>query len=225
MTQILGFALGFLLSVGTVVYLTGEESWRDSLCKLLPICGTLIDIDSAVATAASTAAAIDKRAPADTETETKTDTQSPPGKNQPTLAVTASTENTSAEESAQKEPEQAPIAVRVPPIPDVWTLPPDTAAASEAPPAAPAVTTTTATGDGSGEQQQHIFWPAFNNAVSAAGFAELVNEKTGLDIAVIKQKPGAYAVAFNYLNAQQLQQSLDMIELQVGVKPLAGVRP
>ncbi|TQV66490.1 hypothetical protein FKG94_27035 [Exilibacterium tricleocarpae] len=266
MTQLLGFATGFLMSVGVVLYVTGEAPWRDTVCKVMPGCEAGADTATAQPESGAIPNPGDKSGPvvkpkpvvkseavakpetkANPETRAKPETEVKPlvksmAKAEPATKSVKDTAAATSPQAAKKvkplhrpetivPQEKALVTVPTAPAPKIWDAqsaatpagvlaPPITGPETTDP--IPAVARAAAVNQGN---QQHIFWPAFNNAVSASGFAELINEKTGLDIAVIKERPGNYAVAIAYENLPQLQQNLDLIELAVGVKPLQGRLP
>ena len=223
MTQLLGFATGFLLSVGVVVYVTGETPWRDTLCNIVPGCESTAATGTPVAPPTAAPAAAESVKTVAKKTSAATAGEPPAEKN---LKPMHRPESIVAQEKAL-------VTVPTPPAPKTWdaglAATPATVLAAPLTSPEPAQQTTAPSpppqpGAGQTDSGQHVFWPPFNNAVSASGFAELITEKTGLPVAVVKEKPGRYAVAIAYRDSPQLQQHLDLIELAVGLKPLQGRR-
>lgn len=60
-----------------------------------------------------------------------------------------------------------------------------------------------------------MLWKPFRTKISAKGFAAKTSELTGLDIAVKKQGPGAYVLAFAYHGEAERQRKAGLIEQEI----------
>ncbi len=63
----------------------------------------------------------------------------------------------------------------------------------------------------------HVFWNPFRSEFSANGFAERLQQSTGMDFRVTRAGPGRYEVAFAYLDEDQRQSRLTRISAATGL--------
>ncbi len=63
----------------------------------------------------------------------------------------------------------------------------------------------------------HVFWNPFRSEFSANGFAERLQQSTGMDFRVTRAGPGRYEVAFAYLDEEQRQSRLTRISAATGL--------
>ncbi len=63
----------------------------------------------------------------------------------------------------------------------------------------------------------HVFWNPFRSEFSANGFAERLQQSTGMDFRVTRVGPGRYEVAFAYLDEEQRQSRLTRISAATGL--------
>ena len=64
----------------------------------------------------------------------------------------------------------------------------------------------------------HVFWNPFRSEFSANGFAERLQQSTGMDFRVTRAGPGRYEVAFAYLDEDQRQSRLTRISAATGLR-------
>ncbi|CCK80701.1 hypothetical protein [Desulfobacula toluolica] len=60
--------------------------------------------------------------------------------------------------------------------------------------------------------EQHIFWGPFQTRTSATGFAEQMEELTGISMAVIDKGGYDFQIAFLYKNEEEKQKNIKLIE-------------
>lgn len=70
----------------------------------------------------------------------------------------------------------------------------------------------------------HAFWNPFRSELAATGFVSRLERVTGLDYRIVKMKPGAYQVAFAYLDDSERVTKLAQIEAATGLN-LPETRP
>ncbi len=63
----------------------------------------------------------------------------------------------------------------------------------------------------------HVFWRPFRSEFSANGFAERLQQATGMDFRVMRIAPGRYEVAFAYLDEEQRRSRLAQIAAATGL--------
>ncbi len=63
----------------------------------------------------------------------------------------------------------------------------------------------------------HVFWQPFRSEFSATGFAQRLEQATGMDFRVSRVGPGRYEVAFAYLDEEQRQSRLAQIATATGL--------
>ncbi len=63
----------------------------------------------------------------------------------------------------------------------------------------------------------HVFWNPFRSEFSANGFAERLQQATGMDFRVTRVGPGRYEVAFAYVDEAQRQSGLTRIAAATGL--------
>ena len=63
----------------------------------------------------------------------------------------------------------------------------------------------------------HVFWRPFRSEFSANGFAERLQQATGMDFRVTRAGPGRYEVAFAYLDEEQRRSRLTQISAATGL--------
>ncbi len=61
------------------------------------------------------------------------------------------------------------------------------------------------------------FWNPFRSELAATGFVSRLERVTGLDYRVVKMKPGAYQVAFAYVEDEERLTRLAQIEAATGL--------
>ncbi len=122
--------------------------------------------------------------------------------------------------SLQAQPQPAPeTGPSPPPTPppaapvEPGTTPKGTAPVAETPPEpAPPRLVTAPT-----QPRWHVFWNPFRSEFSANGFAERLQQSTGMDFRVTRAGPGRYEVAFAYLDEEQRQSRLTRISAATGL--------
>ncbi len=62
-----------------------------------------------------------------------------------------------------------------------------------------------------------MFWRPFRSEFSADGFAERLQQATGMDFRVMRIAPGRYEVAFAYLDEEQRRSRLTQIAAATGL--------
>ena len=67
------------------------------------------------------------------------------------------------------------------------------------------------------EPRWHVFWNPFRSEFSANGFAERLQQSTGMDFRVTRVGPGRYEVAFAYEDEAQRQSGLTRIAAATGL--------
>jgi hypothetical protein len=72
--------------------------------------------------------------------------------------------------------------------------------------------------------QWHAFWNPFRSELAANGFVSRLERVTGLDYRIVKMKPGAYQVAFAYVDDSERVTKLAQIEAATGLN-LPETRP
>lgn len=70
----------------------------------------------------------------------------------------------------------------------------------------------------------HSFWNPFRSELAATGFVSRLERVTGLDYRIVKMKPGAYQVAFAYVDDSERVTKLSQIEAATGLS-LPETRP
>jgi hypothetical protein len=68
------------------------------------------------------------------------------------------------------------------------------------------------------EPAWQVFWEPFQTELSARGFAQRLQETTGLEIKVDKQAANAYLVLFPYTSEEERQHHIDLIEARTSLK-------
>ncbi len=63
----------------------------------------------------------------------------------------------------------------------------------------------------------HVFWNPFRSEFSANGFAERLQQSTGMDFRVTRVGPGRYEVAFAYLDEAERESRLSRISAATGL--------